>query len=207
MIRYARLHDVPAEIVDPTEADDKSTVAVWAPRSGWILMIWPRFFNGLGDAAQWLSREFDALVSTIEVYDGDLWNHVLWRGGTELDRFSSCPNYFTGDRREIKRLKQEWAGHPQVVAEAFSIATDLVTPYLIPVASSGLFGWWLGRRKPFPDDHTTLNDIWIFTDFWQKAGITYPETDLPEIRTIQRSRPRSAAERRPRPVVIRRSRS
>lgn len=39
---------------------------------------------------------------------------------------------------------------------------------------------WLGCRKPLPDDHTTLSDVWIFTDFWQKAGITYPDTDLPQ---------------------------
>jgi hypothetical protein len=168
---------VSTEILDPADADDPSTVSMWPPRDGWIVMLWPRFFNGLGAAAQWLSREFDTLVSTIEVYDGDFWSHVLWRSGEELDRFSSIPDYFTDDHLEIKRLRQEWAGHPRAVAEAFGVPDDLIAPYLRPVTSSGLVGWWRGRHKPFPDDHTTLGDVWIFTDFWKRAGIQYPDTD------------------------------
>jgi hypothetical protein len=47
-----------------------------------------------------------------------MWGHLLWHSGAELDRFCSCPDYFTKDRREVKRLKLNWAGHPQVIAEA-----------------------------------------------------------------------------------------
>lgn len=161
---------------------------MWAPRDGWIVMIWPKWFTELASTADWLSAEFDTLVSAIDVYDGDFWEHHLWRGGAELDRFSSCPDYFTKDRREIKRLKQEWVGHPQVLAETFGVPAEFIAPYLIPPHSSGIFGRWLGRRKPFPDDHSTLEDVWVFVDFWRRVGITFPDTE-PPARSVRFSHP------------------
>ncbi|MEV4535911.1 hypothetical protein AB0J82_19015 [Asanoa sp. NPDC049518] len=28
--------------------------------------------------------------------------------------------------------------------------------------------------KAFPDDQFTLDDAWVFVDFWRRLGITYP---------------------------------
>jgi hypothetical protein len=66
-----------------------------------------------------------------------------------------------------------------VIAEALGVPAASVAPYLIPPYSSGLFGWWMRRRKPFPDDQCTLADVWVFTDFWRRLGIPYPETEAP----------------------------
>lgn len=183
VFRYAEKHGAPAEFVEPDSGDGRSTVDLWAPRNGWIVTIWPTHFTGLNAVAQWLSGELTTLVSTIDVYDGDFWNHVLWRDGAEADRFSSWPDHFEADRHEAKRLKQEWAGRPDVLAESFGVPENHITPYLIPPYSSGVFGWWMRRRKPFPDDTTELADIWIFIDFWRRLGIHYP--DAPPARSIR----------------------
>ncbi len=174
VVRYASRHQVPAEVIDPVEADGKSSTDLWLPRDGWIVTIWPTWFTGLGAVAKWLSGEFGTLVSTVDVYDGDFWNHVLWRDGKELDRFSSWPDHFTNDRSEAKRLKQDWTGRPHLLAETFGVPESSITPYLIPPYSSGIFGWWMRSRKPFPDDAVELADIWIFIDFWRRLGIPYP---------------------------------
>jgi hypothetical protein len=99
VINYARMHGVPAEPATPANMDDKTAAYLWPARNGWVVLIWPQWFSGLGPASEWLSREFDTLASAIDVYDGDFWNHLLFNTGVELDRFSSWPDHFSEDRR------------------------------------------------------------------------------------------------------------
>jgi hypothetical protein len=185
VVRYAAGHGLGAEPIDPADRDDVTTVDLWAPRGGWTVLSWPRFFGGNAAVGSWLSHELDALVSAIDVYDGDFWNHVAWRGGAEVDRFSSCPDYFTKDRRRITRLKQEWAGRPDVLATAFGVSPDRVAPYLLHPFSSGFFGRRLAGRHPLPGDRFLLADVWVFVDFWARLGITYPDTDDRPVRSVR----------------------
>jgi hypothetical protein len=105
-----------------------------------------------------------------------LWNHVLWRDGAEVDRFSSWPDYFTNDRAERRRLRRTWAGRADVVAGVFGRPVDQITPYLRHPHSAGL-GRFRGRRRPLPGDRFDLVDPWVFIDFWQRLGITCPDAD------------------------------
>jgi hypothetical protein len=164
LIRYAESYGARAREIDPADNDDRATVVAW-----------PNYFSGNVAGADRLSREFDTVASAVDIYDGDFWNHVLWRGGKRLDHFSSHPDYFTTDRREARRLRQEWAGSPAAVAEAFGVPVEHVTPYLIAPYSSGLSGWWLRRRRPFPDDVYELWDPWVYLDLWRRMGIDFPE--------------------------------
>jgi hypothetical protein len=76
VIRYAQMHGVPAESAAPVDIGDTTTVRLWPARDGWVVLLRPTRFSGLVPASQWLSREFDTLASAIDVYDGDLWNHL-----------------------------------------------------------------------------------------------------------------------------------
>ncbi|GIF02430.1 hypothetical protein [Paractinoplanes rishiriensis] len=49
-------------------------------------------------------------------------------------------------------------GRPDAVAEAFGVDADTVARYLIP-PYTGFFGRFRGRRRPFPDDTTTIDDV------------------------------------------------
>lgn len=165
VLRHGRVKD------SAGDDDRQMTADIWAPVNGWTVVIWPRWFTDLDLVSPKLSADLGTLASTIDVYDGDFWTHKLWRDGEELDRFNSHPEYFTQDRQERRRLREEWAGHPAVVAEACGVDPATVARYLIP-PYTGFFGRLQGRRKPFPDDSTTLDDIWIFVEFWRRLGIT-----------------------------------
>jgi hypothetical protein len=184
LTRYGAAHAVPARAVDPPTGDPPHTAYVWAPTGGWTVVSWPGYFTGGTAAGRWLSDDADALVSSMEGHDGDFWMHVLWRGGLEVDRFASFPDYFTDDRAEGRRLAREWAGDPDAVAAAVGVPTEQVAPYLLHPHSAGFFGRLLARRRPFPDDSHVLGDFWVFTDFWRRMGITYPADDTAPVRAV-----------------------
>ena len=179
MARYAEAYGVTIELRDAPPEDPNHAGSVWAPRAGWTLVSGPRFFTGNAAAGQWLSGQFHTLVSTIDVYDGDLWMHLLWRDGVELDRFNSCPDYFVSGGREARRLRDQWAGRPEVVAAAFGRPVEHVAPYLVHPYSSRLFGRRLPHRKAFPDDEHRLGDFAVFVDFWRRMGIAWATSEKP----------------------------
>jgi hypothetical protein len=174
-VRHGRVRD--------TDDERLTTVGIWAPVNGWTVVIWPNWFSDLNVVSPKLSADLGTLASAIDVYDGDFWTHQLWRDGVELDRFNSSPEYFAQDRQELRRLREEWAGQPNVVAEAFGVDAGVVARYLIP-PYTGFFGRLRGRRKPFPDDESTLDDVWVFVDFWRRLGITSFD-GTPPARTVR----------------------
>src|SRR5262249_10219194 len=129
---------------------------------GWSIVFWPDYFTGLGPASLWLSVEFDAVTSAIDVYDGDLWNHLLFRRGVLIDRFSSIPDYFTRDRSEKARLRRAWAGNADVIGASFGVPPDRIGRYLIHTYSSFLFGRAARNSRVNPDDMFDLGDVWVF---------------------------------------------
>ncbi|SNY70300.1 hypothetical protein [Paractinoplanes atraurantiacus] len=177
LLRHGRIRD-------DAEGDElRTSASVWAPVNGWTVAIWPRWFTDLSFVSPKLSADLGTLASAIDVYDGNFWTHQLWRDGVELDRFSSSPEHFAQSRAELRRLRQEWAGRPDVIANAFGVNANTVARYLIP-PYTGFFGRLRGRRKPFPDDATTLDDVWIFVDFWRRLGITSFD-GTPPARTVR----------------------
>jgi hypothetical protein len=132
VVGYARNHGVTAEVADADarlahshageQAETIGSEARVVPTGdGWSVVCWPDYFTGLGPASKWLSVEFDALTSAIDVSDGDLWNHLLFRRGVLIDRFSSIPDYFTRGRSEKTRLRRAWAGNADVIGESFGV--------------------------------------------------------------------------------------
>ena len=188
VVRYARSHGVEAAVAGAdgrsasSRADEQPEATEGEARvvpagAGWSVLFWPDYFNGLGPASQWLSAELDVLTSAIDVYDGDLWNHLLFRRGVLIDRFSSIPDYFTRNRGEKARLRREWAGKPGTVGEAFGVPPDRIERYLIHTYTSFLFGRAARNSRVNPDDVFDLGDVWVFVDFWRHLGIRYPDPD------------------------------
>ena len=137
VVRYARSHGVAAAAADAGRHSASSGAGEQAEATegearvvpagdGWSVLHWPDYFTGLGPASQWLSAELDALTSAIDVYDGDLWNHLLFQRGVLIDRFSSIPDYFTRERGEKTRLRRAWAGNADTVGGAFGVPPDRV---------------------------------------------------------------------------------
>jgi hypothetical protein len=150
------------------------------PRIGeWTSVLWPEYFVPYdAPICQSLSQSLNTLVSTIHVFDSDYWVHHLFSGGDLLDRFCSWPSYFVKERTEVSRLRREWSGKPEVVADAFGVSPSVVAPYF---AHQDLTS--AKRGKVHDDDRLLLEDFWVFTDLWRRLGIHYQyDPDAAEIR-------------------------
>jgi hypothetical protein len=110
------------------------------------------------------------LASAIHVYDSDYWAHSLFGAGVRLDRFASRPGYFAESYSETQAIAASWRGNAEVLASAFGVDAALIGAYLQYVDSPDG-----APSKALPDDRFDLDDFWVFTDFWSRAGITYPD--------------------------------
>jgi len=176
VIGYASAHGIAAAVDhEPPGTGERDIAQVTPAGNGWNVIFWSKYFVGLGPASRWLSGDLDTLTSAVDIYDGDLWNHLLFQHGELVDRFSSCPDYFTTDRNEKAQLRRAWAGSPDTVGEAFGVEPAMIAGYLLHPYSSGLFGRALRNRRIHPDDKFELGNVWVFVDFWRRLGIDYPE--------------------------------
>jgi len=168
--RHLDASGVRASAPDGGEPAEDDEAQVFPPVKGWTMVFWPPYFTVFdGAATADISGRLGVLASTVHIYDGDYWAHLLFRDGVELDRFASMPDYFTEDPDELAELTREWAGNPAVVAEAFGRPVDQVAPYFVPIPAEGR------SVKAFADDETELDDVWVFVDFWRRLGIIYEQ--------------------------------
>ncbi|GIF66373.1 hypothetical protein Ais01nite_44080 [Asanoa ishikariensis] len=172
--RYVRTHGWRTEeVVGGSAYDYKNHVLQYAPVDGWTVLLWPTYFTDV-PAAAFVSGELGVLASTAHIHDGDYWAHTLLRDGTILDRFASMVDYFTDDPAVVADLKRGWSGDPAVVASAIGRPVDDLRPYLVHIALGDDEEEDPVEVKAFPDDRFTLEDAWVFVDFWRRLGITYP---------------------------------
>jgi hypothetical protein len=174
---YARAHGIDTATVGDPEWGD---VTMCATTSGWTVLGWPDdAFGHERNAARALSASLGTVASTVSVYDGDYWTHVLFDRGEEVDRFASVPDYFAEDEAEADQLKREYAGNPAAVAAAVGVDVAQVAPYLtvVPEDDEELDAeeesMAAGRGRAFPDDEHDLDGTWVFVDFWRRLGIPY----------------------------------
>jgi len=155
---------------DDAEGDD---VLVFRSVNGWVVVAWPQYFSDV-PAAEFISGALGVLASTVRIHDGDYWSHTLFRDGQVLDRFASMPDYFTDDPAEASRLAREWAGDPSIVSEAVGRPVDDVAPYLVHIVLDDDGYATAGGGKAVADDSFDREVPWVFTDFWRRLGIDYP---------------------------------
>lgn len=152
-----------AEVVPAGPAEEDSA-AVFAPAGDWTVVVWPDRFNLHDvDTCVALTAALGTTVSTVHVYDDDYWTHAVVADGTVLDLFCSVPDYFDDD----PVLAVRYAGRPDLVGEALGVDPALVGRYLQPAEKAG-------GAQARPGDEFTLDDFWVFTDFWRRMGISYP---------------------------------
>ncbi len=172
VIAYARRFDCDCEPATGGEPDDSRDALVFTPDNGWTAILWPSYFNIHDiELCRDVSSALAAIVSTVHVYDGDYWAHALIESGTVRDVFASMPYYFAESPEDAARLTDQWSGNPQVVGDVLGVSPDTVVPYFVhlPADGSPL------DANALPDDEFPLDDIWIFTDFWRRLGISYPD--------------------------------
>ncbi|MDH5572275.1 MAG: hypothetical protein OEY89_10950 [Gammaproteobacteria bacterium] len=156
--------------VDLDDYDDSSDALVYQDSSGWIVINWPSYFN-IHDQhiAQNLSKKIGTIVSTISVYEGALWTHVLYENGDELHRFCNVPDYF--DEADLVMSDNSETGI-KLVAEKLSAAEEKIKGYFTYLKEDEED---MNFKKVHDNDEFEIWDFWVFCDFWKQVGINYPE--------------------------------
>jgi len=150
--------------------DDFVDVLFYQPDPSWTVLLWPQYFH-LYDVpvGRELSSRLSTLVSTVHIYDSAYWAHSIFAAGQCLDRFASRPDRAAGTVDPLA-IRQKWRGQPGVLAEVLGITPAVIAPYLVHMDLADP-----GSAKAYEDDRYSLADFWVFTDFWRKLGINYPE--------------------------------
>jgi hypothetical protein len=108
---------------DPQSGD----VRVHEGPPGWAAVTWPAYFVPRDlTACAALSRDLDAVVSTVTTTDGEGWSHHLYGCGTLLDRFHSYPAALAWDDDDVAALTAEWSGDFELVSRVFGVSACAV---------------------------------------------------------------------------------
>jgi hypothetical protein len=167
---YLASHDVKFQMKEESwPLSEAIDAMVFAPQNGWVVVLWPNYFNvhdfpmltSIGNARGWL-------ISGVHVYDGDYWEHLAVRGPERLHEFSSRPTYWSDVPEELERAAG-FDTDPARISAALGIPGDALQPYLVDAANVS------DTTKAHAEDRFELANIWVFTDFWKRLGITYPD--------------------------------
>jgi hypothetical protein len=165
--------------VSRAEQNAKLEVRIHAPDNGWSVVQWPTFF-GLHDIplSAILTSTLECTASTVHVYSGAYWVHTLIEAGRILDRFCSRPDYFDADDNTKASLRKRYRGNPGLITKTIKASSaDMISPYLVHLNPASTYG------KAQLSDAYAIDDPWVFTDFWRRAGIAYPkDTAQPVLR-------------------------
>lgn len=157
-----------------SDNENKSDVLVYARENNWVVIKWPRTYFLYRKTSKEISNGLETIVSAVNVYDGDFWEHFFFKNGNLIDTFHSAPDY---DGR-IGRIKMELIdpGNAQLIATELNLDIKTIKPYFNRDESKEV-----RYSKAFPDDMYELFHGQVFIDFWDKLGIWLPEEDvLPE---------------------------
>lgn len=161
-------------ITQVSENKKQSDLLVYPSDNNWVVIKWPRYYYSYGKTSDQVSKEFQTVVSAINVYDGDFWEHNLFKNGKEIDYFHSAPDCFR--KIDSKSLKFIAPGNPQLIATELKIDVSKIKPYF----NREKF-WEKRPNKAFPEDIYELWDGLAFIDFWEKLGVRLPEdAEVPE---------------------------
>jgi hypothetical protein len=167
--QYLPAHDVKFDLLTDVTSPSATDARVFAPENGWTVVLWPAYFN-VHDfpLAQQLARDRGWLISSIHVCDGDYWEHLAVDGPSEVHSFCSRPHYWDDASGESACT----AHHPEPdrLAALMGIEKPILDAYLIDADELPE-----EDAKAHADDQFELADFWVFTDFWRRLGIVYPD--------------------------------
>ena len=146
----------------------RDDILIYSSQNGWVVIKWSREFFSYDETSKILSKTFDALVSAVNIYDGDFWEHKFYKNGELLDTFHSAPDYFEEINEKLLRFIDP--GKPHVIAEELKIEVEKISPYFNRERNLDAL-----PKKAFPEDIYNVSDGLVFIDFWNKIGIRLPE--------------------------------
>ena len=142
-------------------------VGVYEPHNGWTTGVWPTYFGGLhSEMAGHLSSRLRTVVSSVEVYHSETWQHVVYDNGSLVDEYATDPSYLVSDLDDPLAVARRWRGNPEVVARH------------VGSSARGIARHYRRNRR------SRSFDEWNFTELWADFGILYPVDELSVAATL-----------------------
>ncbi len=168
---YLASFDVQSLVASGEPVDARRDALLFRSTNDWTVVLWPYYFTTCDiPACVSISAALRAIVSTIHVHDDDYWTHLLMQDGRILDRFCSYPTMFVETPEEQQDIRVRWRGNAQQIGNLLSVPAARIEPYLRQMDAAHP----LPPTRVFNDDQFTLDNFWVFVDFWRQLGISYP---------------------------------
>jgi hypothetical protein len=159
------LHDIISQPI--------SITSIYHPQNRWSVVIYNNCHFEEKEICEYLSFQLKTLISFIKILDSEVWYHIVFYNGNQVDQFCSSPEIYE-KQEEFKFYK----GNTKKLAFYFEIEEYKIIPYLNQLNSENRPDFLF--KKAHEDDKYALGDEWIFIDFWKRLGIIYPSV-MPEI--------------------------
>ena len=154
-----------------TKPNDRTDAQVYSPVNGWAVVVWPEYFNvhdfGLVRA---IATSTGWLVSSVHVYDSQYWEHLCVVGKREIHIYNSRPSFWRIDSPDDFVRISRYESDPQRLATYVGVPVQEISPYLVDANDLAD-----PNAQANPDDECALGSFWVFTDFWRRIGIRYPD--------------------------------
>ncbi len=151
--------------------NDRTDAQVYLPVSGWTVVLWPEYFNTHDFR---LVRDVAAttnwLISSVHVYDSQYWEHLCLVGIRELQVYNSQPSFWKSESPEDFERISNYESDPSRLALQIGVPVRDIEAYFVPADALDD-----PKMKAYADDECALGNFWVFTDFWRRIGITYPD--------------------------------
>ena len=149
------------------EISDMDRLTVYEPVNDWVTVLWPMFFGPHQvEMAKYLSERLNAVVSSVDIYHSETWQHVVYDGGVLVDAYGTDPSYLASDLDDPRAVARYWKGNPQAVAGTLGGPVRVISRI-----------YRRNRRRWTFDD-------WAFVEVWEACGIVYPVGEVPAAATV-----------------------
>lgn len=168
---YLKTHKAPAQRrMLPVNSDDYTDAVIYEPRDGWCVVLWPSYFCSHDfPLVRSVSDAMATAASTIHVYDSDYWEHLFRYESRDVHLFCSRPYYWKEDNIDLTEQILAYNSDPAEFCAILGMAKSTVKPYLVDADKQEL-----SSKKAFEDDEYSIDNFWVFVDFWRRLGISYP---------------------------------
>jgi hypothetical protein len=143
-------------------------VGFYSEKDDRVLAFFDDYATGLDDVIAEISKHLQRPAFWFHIHDGDLWMYRLYHNGNEIDRFNTCPGYWS----EVdSAVRKSWAGSATKVSEVWpGVAEPDIMRYLVDHEAEGFDG----EMKAYESDEFPAWDCWQMVDFLAKLGLAYP---------------------------------
>ncbi|MEZ5976378.1 MAG: hypothetical protein R3F33_09955 [Planctomycetota bacterium] len=176
LIQVFERYRIQVRVLSGPEADPEKHVTIYPAGRKKTLILWPAMCLWDMGVVRHLSTDLDAVLSVIQIYDSEHWDHLLFVRGEIADQFRNKPLYWMEDESEEPELLRKWAGNAELLAAHLGAPAGTIAPYLVNAAILEEEDAEEPVRAQ-PDDEFDLLNEWVFVDFWRRIGIDYPEGD------------------------------